>query len=282
MKPDLIIVIAHILPGRLRIRFSHPILKESDLTGIIKKHPGISSAAYTSITQNLVVTYDQEEITTEEIILRASLAFSKDYDLCPVQIQSAERSVALGNLSLYSGFSLIVSHVFNLIFAKSQKLATLNTISAVTTLAAVLDHVYQDLKQKRQFHPEVFSLYYLVLSLMRGNMLKGTTITWFLTFARHMIEMPADSLVVKTVPSDSTCRKQHCEYEVTVSKKALKGTIGNLMQIIPQLVLNIYRDRNSTFEDSLLKQIMTVAESHDEMIEGLENLKEGILLKVES
>ena len=282
MKPDLVIVIAHILPGRLRIRFSHPVFKESDLAKIIKRHPGISSAVYTSITQNLVVTYDPEQITTEEIILRASLAFSKDYDLSPVQIQSAERSVVLGNLSLYSGFSLIVSHVFHLIFAKSQKLATLNMISGVTTLTAVLDHVYQDLKQNRQFHPEVFSLYYLVLSLIRGNVLKGATITWFLTFARHMIEMPADSLVVKTVPLDSTCQKQHCEYEVTVSKKPTKGTIGNLLQILPQLALNIYQDRNSTFEDSLLKQIMAVAESHDEMIEGLENLKEGILLKVES
>ena len=282
MKPDLIIVIAHVLPGRLRIRFSHPILKESDLVEIIKRHPGISSAGYTSITQNLVVTYNSEQITTEEIILRACLAFSRDYDLGPVQIQSAERSVALGNLSLYSGFSLIVSHVFNLMLAKSPKLATVNMISGVTTLTAVLDHVYQDLKQKRQFHPEVFSLYYLLLSLIRGNILKGATITWFLTFARHMIEMPADSLVVKTVPSDFTCRKQHCEYEVTVSKKAITGTMGNLLQMLPQLILNIYRDRNSTFEDSLLKQIMTVAESHDEMIEGLENLKEGILIKVDS
>jgi hypothetical protein len=137
MKPDLTIVISHLLPGRLRIRFSHPISNEIGLTGIIKRHPGISAAAYTSITQNLVVTYDPDEISTEEIILRASLAFSKDYDLCPVQIKSAERSVALGNLSLYSGVSLIVNHVFNLIFVKSQKLATLNMISGVVTLTAV-------------------------------------------------------------------------------------------------------------------------------------------------
>ena len=226
--------------------------------------------------------YDPKDITTEEIILRASLAFSKDYDLYPVEIQSAERSVALGNLSLYAGFSILISHVFNLIFAKSQKFAALNMVSGVTTLTAVLDHVYQDLKEKKQFHPEVFSLYYLILSLIRGNVLKGATITWFLTFARHMIEIPTDSLVVKTVKSDSTCQKQHCEYEVTVSKKATAGTIGNLLHILPQLALNTYRDINSTLEDSLLKQIMAVAESHDEVIEGLENLKEGILLKVES
>ena len=206
MKPDLNIVIVHILPGRLRIRFSHPFRKEGDLTEIIKRHPGIFFVAYTSVTQNLVVKYDPKDITTEEIILRASLAFSKDYDFCPVQIQSAERNVALGNLSLYAGFSLIISHVFNLIFAKSQKFSALNMISGVTTLTAVLDHVYQDFKEKRQFHPEVFSLYYLVLSLIRGNVLKGATITWFLTFARHLVEMPAGSLVVKTVKADSTCQ----------------------------------------------------------------------------
>lgn len=282
MKPDLNIVIAHNLPGRLRIRFSHPFRKEGDLAEIIKRHPGILFVAYTSVTQNLVVKYDPKAVSTEEIILRASLAFSKDYDLCPVQIQSAERSVALGNLSLYAGLSLIISHMFNLIFAKSQKFAALNMISGVMTLTAVLDHVYQDLKEKGQFHPEVFSLYYLVLSLIRGNVLKGATITWFLTFARHMIEMPAGSLVVNTVKSDATCQAQHCEYEVTVSKKATNGTIGNLLRILPQVALNTYRDLNSTLEDSLLQQIMAVAESHNEVIEGLENLKQGILLKVES
>ena len=282
MKPDINIVIAHNLPGRLRIRFSHPFRQEGDLAEIIKRHPGIMVAAYTPVTRSLVVTYDPIDITTEEIILRASLAFSKDYDFCPVEIHSAERSVALGNLSLYAGLSLIISHVINLIFAKSQKFTALNTISGVMTLTAVLDHVYQDLKEKGQFHPEVFSLYYLVLSLIRGNVLKGATITWFLTFARHMIEMPAGSLVVKTVKADSTCRGRHCEYQVTVSQKAINGTIGNLIHILPQLALNTYRNINSTLEDSLLQQIMAVAESHNEVIEGLENLKRGILLKVES
>jgi len=282
MKPDLNIFIAHSLPGRLRIRFSHPFRKEGDLVGIIKRHPGIFFVAYTSVTRNLIVKYDPKDITTEEIILRASLAFSKDYDLRPVQIQSAERSVTLGNLSLYAGFGLVISHVFNLIFAKSQKFRALNMISGMMTLTAVLDHVYRDLKEKGQFHPEVFSLYYLLLSLIRGNVLKGATITWFLTFARHLIEMPVGSLVVKTVKSDSTCQEQHCEYEVTVSKKATNGTIGNLLHILPQLALNTYRDINSTLEDSLLQQIMAVAESHNEVIEGLENLKQGILLKVES
>ena len=282
MESDLNIVIAHTLPGRLRIRFSHPFRNEGDLVEIIKRHPGVKLAAYTSVTRNLVVKYDPKVITTEEIILRASLAFSKDYNLGPVQIQSAERSVALGNLSLYAGFSLMISHVFKQTFTQSQKFRALNMISAVTTLVAVLDHVYQDLKQKRQFHPEVFSLYYLALSFIRGDVLKGATLTWFLTFARHMLEVPADSLVVKTVKSDPTCQARHCEYEVTVSKKAATGAIGSLLHSLPKLALSSYRGINSTLEDSLLQQIMTVAESHDEVIEGLENLKQGILLKVET
>ena len=281
MKPDLHIIVAHNLPGRLRIRFSHPCRTEDDLTDIIKRHPGIISVTYTPLTRNLLVTYEPKYITTEEIILRASLAFSKDYDLYPVQIQSAEGSVALGNLSVYAGLSLIVSHAINLIFAGSRKFRALNMVSGVTTLTAVLDHVYQDLKEKKQFHPEVFSLYYLILALIRGNALKGATITWFLTFARHMFEMPAGSLVVEAAKSDSSCQDRQCEYEVTVSKKVTNGTIGNLLRILPQLALNTYRDINATIEDSLLQQIVAVAESHNEVIEGLENLKQGILLKVE-
>jgi hypothetical protein len=281
MEPDLNIVIAHIVPGRLRIRFSHPFKKEGNLAEIIKRHPGIIFAGYTAVTQNLVVKYNPKEISTEEIILRASLAFSVEYDLCPVQIQSADRSVVLGNLSLFAGFSLMISHLFNLMFTKSHKFKALNTISSVTTLVAVLDHVYQDLKQKRQFHPEVFSLYYLVLSFIKGNVLKGATFTWFLTFARHMLEVPTSSLVVKTVKTDPTCQIRHCEYEVTVSKKATDGMIGTFLHSLPKMVLSTYRDIDATLEDTLLKQIMAVAESHDEVIEGLENLKQGILLKVE-
>jgi hypothetical protein len=281
MTPDLNIIIAHIVPGRLRIRFSHPFRKEGDLAEIIKRHPGVIFAGYTALTQNLVVKYNPKEVTTEEIILRASLAFSVEYDLCPVQIQSADRSVELGNLSLFSGLSLLISHLTNLMFTKSHKFKALNTISSVTTLVAVLDHVYQDLKQKRQFHPEVFSLYYLVLSLIRGDVLKGATFTWFLTFARHMLEAPSSSLVVKTVKTDPTCQIHHCEYEVTVSKKATDSTVGTFLYSLPKMVLNTYRDIDAKLEDTLLKQIMAVAESHDEVIEGLKNLKQGILLKVE-
>jgi hypothetical protein len=47
------------------------------------------------------------------------------------------------------------------------------------------------------------------------------------------------------------------------------------------MVLNTYRDIDATLEDNLLQQIMSVAESHDEVLEGLKNLKQGILLKVE-
>ncbi|MGD8298752.1 MAG: hypothetical protein PVG67_20285, partial [Desulfobacterales bacterium] len=96
MEPDINIVIAHTLPGRLRIRFSHPFRKQEDLAEIIKKHAGVIFARYTAVTQNLVVKYNPKDITTEEVILRASLAFSVEYDLCPVQIQSAEQNVALG------------------------------------------------------------------------------------------------------------------------------------------------------------------------------------------
>ena len=67
MTPDLNIVIAHTLPGRLRIRFSHPFSKQEDLPEIIKKHAGVIFARYTAVTQNMVVKYNPKDITTEEI-----------------------------------------------------------------------------------------------------------------------------------------------------------------------------------------------------------------------
>jgi hypothetical protein len=280
MTERLDIVIAHILPGRLRMCLSPPPKAAERIIQIIQSHPGVSSVLYSPITQSLIVQYYPEEVATEEVILRASLALSKDYDLRPVRIRSRETKAELSSLSMYAGLFLLFNHGLNVFVSKSKNLAAFTVANGIITLAAVMDHLVQDLKERGQIHPEVFSIYFLIASFLKGNVLKGSSITWLLTFARHMFEKPSGVLVVRTVKVDPACHLHHCEYEVTVSKEEAMGGFSNLLRILPQIALNAYREVN--LEDSLFQQIQAIAESHEDIIEGLENLQQGVYLKVQA
>jgi hypothetical protein len=281
MIKNLGIILAHHTPGRVRIRLSHSPGKDKDLIRIIEGHAGIRSVSYTRVSKSLVVTYDEREVAVEEIILRTSLALSKDYDFQPVRIVSKERTTQLNTLSALAALLLLLNHGFFLVASKAKMMNVLTTITGIATLAAVVDHVIQDIRQTGQLHPEVFSIYYLIASFPKGTVLKGSTITWMLTFARHILEKPSGALRVKTKKTDPTCHIRQCEYDVIVSRDELKG-MGGLLRQIPQIALNAYREGKLNLEDRLIQQLQGVVDAHDAVIEGLDNLQQKMYLKVDA
>ncbi len=279
MPKDLGITMEHLLPGRIRMRFSHPPNDAENLIRIVKGHAGIHSVVYTSVSKSLVINYNEREVTAEEIILRASLALSKDFEFKPVRIFSREKKVALNGLSALAALLLVLNHGAVLVGSKAKIAAVFTTLTGITTLVAVFDHLIQDIKQRGQLHPELLSIYYLIASFSKRDVLKGSTITWALTFARHILEKPSSALLVKTKKTDPTCHIHQCEYDVTVSKDKSQG-LGRLLHLIPQIALNAYREGSLNLEDRLIQQLQGVADSHAAIIEGLENLQQKIYLKV--
>lgn len=236
------------------------------------------TVTYTPVTQSLVITYSAREVMPEEVILRTSLALSKEYDFEPVRILASPDSVELKYLATLSGFLLLFNHSLNFFTPEIKSMTTLANISAGTTFAAVLDHLIQDLKHSGQVHPELFSIYYLITAALKGTALKGASITWLLTFARHIIQSPARALLVKIKEADPTCHIHQCEYVVTVgydNTNSLRRLLGQL----PQMALRTYL-QSLKVDDRLLEQLQDVADSHDAVIEGLENLEQRIFLKV--
>ena len=60
-------------------------------------------------------------------------------------------------------------------------------LSAGATMAAVVEHGYQELHVRGSFDPEVMSVFYLLNSLGKPNGLQASMLAWIVTFGRHLI-----------------------------------------------------------------------------------------------
>ena len=246
-------------------------------------HSGIDSVVYSKHTANLLVRYDPEEIALEEIILRTALCLSAEYQLQPIIIKTSSARTSLGALSLFPGLSLLAAHTLSLLAGKSKSLSALQVICGIGTAAAVSEHIYLDLKEKGRFHPEVLSVGYLLSSFIRGNVLKGATTAWMMTFARHLLEPPNKILKLEAKAMEPDCDSQQCEYEAKISRELTthKGAMGMLSQL-PNLLLGMYTDMQLTAEDRIFKEIQKLSQDHNDVLEGLEQLQHGIRLQVGS
>jgi hypothetical protein len=230
-----------------------------------------------------LVHYDPIEVGLEEIILRTALCLSADYQLKPIVIKTSGSKIPLSALSVLSGLSLLIAHTVSLLSVKAKPLLSLQIISGLGTTAAVSEHIYLDLKEKGHFHPEVLSIGYLLSSFLRGNILRGATTAWIMTFARHLLEPPGKVLKLEATAMDPACDMDQCEYEAKISRQLTTqgGTMGMLSNL-PKLLLGMYTDKQLTAEDKIFKEIQKLSYKHDDILEGLENVKRGIRLRVGS
>lgn len=277
------VTVTHSLPGRLRLRFSHPPRKAAKTEQMVMSHPGVRSAVFTAATLNLLVLYHPAKIALEEIILRAALSLSVDYRLKPIAIKTSDASTPLGTLSILSGLSLLVVHTLSLFAVKPRVLSALEIFCGLGTTAAVSEHILVELADKGRFHPEVLSIGYLLSSFLRGNVLKGATTAWIMTFARHLLEPPSKVLQLEAAATDPACDAHQCEYEAKITRQLTtqSGTMG-ILSHLPNLLLGMYTDMQLTAEDKIFKKIQKLSEEHNDVLEGLEHLQRGIRLQVES
>jgi hypothetical protein len=284
MKVHLELIVVHRLPGRIRLRFSHSPKLPDRMVNQIQGHAGVDSVKYTAETENLLIHFDQGEITPQEILLRAGLSLSRDFDMSPVRVRIQKTNQSVGPLAALAFAVLAVNHVRYLFSTRNRESIFFQYVAGGTTLASVMEHVVQDFRDKGSFHPEVFSVYYLVLSLFRGDVLKASTITWFLTFGRHLLELPANTLLLIPQETDPACDIHHCEYEVTVRNENEANWLVKTMHALPSMLYKAYKEMNlgMVLEDTLIEQMEHVADSHDDIIEGLENIEKGFYLKVET
>ena len=60
-------------------------------------------------------------------------------------------------------------------------------IIAAATLAAVVEHAYQELQVRGSFDPEVMAVVYLINSIGKTNSVQASLVAWAAAFGRHLI-----------------------------------------------------------------------------------------------
>ena len=72
-------------------------------------------------------------------------------------------------------------------FTASSLTSLTRWLSVGSTLAAVIEHGYQELHVRGSFDPEVMSVVYLINSIGKPNTHQASLIAWAMTFGRHLI-----------------------------------------------------------------------------------------------
>jgi hypothetical protein len=280
MNRNLEIMMAHNLPGRVRLRLSHALKDPYNTIRNIEGHAGIKHIIYTATTQNILVTFDRRSITLEEIIIRVALAFSAEHELAATTIKASQPQTSLSELSFLSGMTLIAGHILRLLSTESRTTHIVKIISAIATLISVLEHTYSDVKQTGSFHPEVLSVGYLLASFIRKNQLKGATIAWITTFARHLLEAPTKELKIEAEAIDPECDENQCEFEATIYNQQLSAAPSTLLARLPRFLFGLYSDMNTKIEDRIFREIWKLSNDREQVLEGIENNSKGIRLNI--
>lgn len=152
------------IPGRIRVLFEMPVLNEALLSRI----PGVLESRYNPRIRTLTCRYDSGVISEEQLIIRIGAIYVSQAKTSLLHVKRCEEEgfsmapsgyLALGCIALDGAMSLTASPLQ----------AFTRWLSAGTTLAAVVEHGYQELHVRGSFDPEVMSMFYLVNSLGKPN-----------------------------------------------------------------------------------------------------------------
>ena len=185
------------MPGRLRIRLSHALNWPERVRRLVAEHAGVAEVRYTAVSRSLLVRFDVNYISTEEILVRVATGFSLERDYGAVRILTRPPTPELSNSAFYSGIALIAAFAWRLARGYANPNVALEYATGLATAGAVLNHGWMDYRSQGNFDPELLAVTYLLAALARGNPLPAAAITWISSFGRHLIRLPARGIVVR-------------------------------------------------------------------------------------
>lgn len=269
------VTIAHEIPGRIRLRFSARPADESKLLAAVKGHEGIRSAAYNARTGSLLVTFDRQSVTRDELVLRAALALSLDRGAAPVRVLTREEPEAISGLALFAGVASAGALLMRGGAATSGVTAKASGLAAATTALAVLHHGWGEVRERGNFDPEVLSLGYLLTSSFRGHFLAPSMLTWAMTFGRHLFEIPPPGVLVRPSAVEGHGEGEP-EYEVIVEPDREMSERSRLLRSVQGLVRYLLTGGTAR---ALIQDLREVSRQHGEVLEGMESMPDGIPLR---
>ncbi len=267
MTHSLRITILHELPGRLRVRLSQPLPRPDSLSRLLRSHAGIEPAYYSAVTGTLLLHFDHTQIRREELLIRTALAFSLQCGNGPVRIETSRNNETLSPAVAISGLSLLVAATGGLIGLPPATRRRLEPLAATATAWAVATHAVQEFSQQRRYDPEVLSIAYLAVSMLRGNALRAAVLTWFTAFGRHLLETAAQAVEIRPQPDAAG-----------VSVSAVAAPYWQTwLRLLPALLKMLAGAAGPG--DDLIARVQDVSRLHDQVLDALGPWKDGIAIQ---
>ena len=154
--------------GRMRLQLEKPVASEAAFRAI----PGVRACRYNPRIRTLLCEYDPDALSEEQLLVRLGAAYAGQTDANLLHIRRSEEQ----------GFSMAPSGYLALLCIGLD-----GALSTGATLAAVVEHGYQELHVRGSFDPEVMSVVYLINSVGKPGAVRASLLAWIITFGRHLI-----------------------------------------------------------------------------------------------
>jgi len=174
--------ILHALPGRLRVKIEKPVESEQ----LFRNVTGVLHCSYNPKIQTLLIEYDTEAVSMDKLIVRLAAVYAceKHTKLLHIKHSEEERFT----MAPTGGLALALIGLDGLLKLTGAQLAGISGwLSTGATLAAVVEHGYQELQLRGSFDPEVMSIIYLINAIGKTNTFQASLLAWIVTFGRHLI-----------------------------------------------------------------------------------------------
>ncbi len=264
MSARLHVTILHELPGRLRVRLSHPLIDVTAYDAALKAHAGVAPIRYSPTIRTVLVTFDPDRIRREELLVRMAVAFALEHACAPVRIQHLASSGALTSAEALSAAALLAAGLARGLGLGNR--SRLETTAGALTGGAVMAHGLRELHGAGVFHPELLSLAYLAAGMWRGRTLQAAAFTWFAAFGRHVMEVGEPAVEIQA-------RHDGATPGVSVSA-APASPAQAFLRILPTLVR--FMPQAAQPLDDMLANLREISQSHDHVLDALGPWKRGI------
>ncbi len=170
------------IPGRIRIHLETPVTSLVSFRNVL----GVRKVQYNARIQTMLCLYDPAVITEERLIIRLGAVYAAQANTKLLHVKRCEEEgfsmapsgyMALGCIALDGAMTAMSSGLTNVT----------RWLSVGSTLAAVVEHGYQELHVRGAFDPEVMSVVYLFNSIGKPNSIQACLVAWALTFGRHLL-----------------------------------------------------------------------------------------------
>ena len=147
---------------------------------------GVLRCSYNPKIQTLLIEYDPDAVSEENLIVRLAAVYACEKQTKLLHIKHSEEKRF--SMAPTGGLALALIGLDGLLKLTGAQLAGVSGwLSTGATLAAVVEHGYQELQTRGSFDPEVMSIIYLINSIGKTNTFQASLLAWIVTFGRHLV-----------------------------------------------------------------------------------------------